>query len=248
MSLNPLSQILLVSGDPIFARMLKLELSALGRTVSQTNTLTPEEMDAISSDENSIQLLILDLDVAFVGFERTLLIAQENKIPVMLFGDPNSPAMTPDKMRFYDSDIYRYVFARPFLMNQFLYCAKELLCFKEEDLIRRKSAPAMIMKQHCAADDIRINEDSRQVFYKNDQISFTATEFDLLLILMRHRGSVLSRAQLYESVWKPEGESQSKDSNIVDVYIRYLRAKLDEPYRIKLIETVRGVGYTIRKQ
>ena len=65
---------------------------------------------------------------------------------------------------------------------------------------------------------------------------------------MKQRGVVLSRAELYEAVWKPDSTVSKKDSNIVDVYIRYIRSKLDEPYRIKLIETVRGVGYTIRKQ
>lgn len=242
-----MSQIRLISTDRLFSRMLTIELSALGRTVYHTESLSTAEMEALVAEE-TCQLLILDLDVRYEGLEGMLVLAQDNKIPVILFGYPSSEAMTADKMRFYDSDIYRYVFERPFLMRQFLYCAKELLCFKEEDQLRRREAPAMIMKQHCTADDIRINEASRQIFYKNDLLAFTTTEYELLLYLMKQRGTVLSRAQLYEAVWKPDGEVQKKDSNIVDVYIRYIRSKLDEPYRIKLIETVRGVGYTIRKQ
>lgn len=242
-----MSQIRLVSTDQLFARMLELELSALGRTVSHTSSISARDMEDLIASE-TCQLLILDLDVPYDGLEGMLVLAQDNKIPVILFGYPSSASMTADKMRFYDSDIYRYVFPRPFLMSQFLYCAKELLCFKEDDQIRLREAPAMAMKQHCTADDIRINESARQVFYKNDLLTFTATEFDLLSYLMKQRGTVLTRAQLYEAVWKPNGEVQKKDSNIVDVYIRYIRSKLDEPYRIKLIETVRGVGYTIRKQ
>lgn len=242
-----MSQIRLVSTDHLFARMLELELSALGRTVSHTSSISARDMEDLIASE-TCQLLILDLDVPYDGLEGMLVLAQDNKIPVILFGYPSSASMTADKMRFYDSDIYRYVFPRPFLMSQFLYCAKELLCFKEDDQIRLREAPAMAMKQHCTADDIRINESARQVFYKNDLLTFTATEFDLLSYLMKQRGTVLTRAQLYEAVWKPNGEVQKKDSNIVDVYIRYIRSKLDEPYRIKLIETVRGVGYTIRKQ
>ena len=242
-----MSQIRLISTDRLFSRMLELELSALGRTFSHSESISMEDMDSMIAHEEC-QLLILDLDVRYEGLESMLTAAQDNKIPVILFGYPSSEAMTADKMRFYDSDIYRYVFPRPFLMSQFLYCAKELLCFKEEDQIRRREAPAMVMKQHCTADDIRINEAARQVFYKNDLLTFTATEYELLLYLMKQRGTVLTRAQLYEAVWKPEGEIRKKDSNIVDVYIRYIRSKLDEPYRIKLIETVRGVGYTIRKQ
>ncbi len=242
-----MSQILLISTDLLFSRMLELELSTLGRTFSHTVSITMEDMENLIARE-TCQLLILDLDVRYEGLEGMLVLAQDNKIPVILFGYPSSESMTADKMRFYDSDIYRYVFPRPFLMSQFLYCAKELLCFKEEDQIRRREAPTMVMKQHCTADDIRINESARQVFYKNDLLTFTATEYELLLYLMKQRGTVLTRAQLYEAVWKPDGEVQKKDSNIVDVYIRYIRSKLDEPYRIKLIETVRGVGYTIRKQ
>lgn len=242
-----MSQIQLISTDAHFARMLEIELSALGRSVRHSFSLSQEEMEVLVAEE-TCQLLILDLDVRYVGLESMLVLAQDNKIPVILFGYPSSDAMTADKMRFYDSDIYRYVFPRPFLMSQFLYCAKELLCFKEEDQIRRREAPAMAMKQHCTADDIRINETARQVFYKNDLLTFTQTEYELLLYLMKQRGTVLSRTQLYEAVWKPDGDIRKKDSNIVDVYIRYIRSKLDEPYRIKLIETVRGVGYTIRKQ
>ena len=214
-----MSQIRLISTDALFARMLSLELAALHRTLTISETLTMEEAEAMAAEE-SCQLLILDLDVRYEGLERMLLFTQENKIPVILFGYPSSESMTADKLRFYDSDIYRYVFQRPFLMSQFLYCAKELLCFKEEDQLRRREAPAMQMKQHCAADDIRINEDARQVFYKNDLLVFTATEYELLLYLMKQRGVVLSRAQLYEAVWKPDGNVQKKDSNIVDVYIR----------------------------
>ena len=242
-----MSQIRLISTDILFSRMLELELSALGRTASHTVSLSSPDMETLVSSE-ACQLLILDLDVAYEDLEEMLVLAQDNKIPVILFGYPSSESMTAEKIRFYDSDIYRYVFPRPFLMSQFLYCAKELLCFKEEDQIRRREAPAMAMKQHCTADDIRINENARQVFYKNDLLTLTATEYELLLYLMKQRGTVLTRTQLYEAVWKPDGEVQKKDSNIVDVYIRYIRSKLDEPYRIKLIETVRGVGYTIRKQ
>lgn len=242
-----MSQIQLISTDAHFARMLEIELTSLGRSVRHSFSLAHAEMETFVR-EDTCQLLILDLDVRYEGLEGMLVLAQDNKIPVILFGYPSSESMTADKMRFYDSDIYRYVFPRPFLMSQFLYCAKELLCFKEEDQIRRREAPAMVMKQHCTADDIRINEASRQVFYKNDLLAFTHTEYELLLCLMKNRGTVMDRAQLYALVWQPEGDIGKKDSNIVDVYIRYIRAKLDEPYRIKLIETVRGVGYTIRKQ
>lgn len=242
--------IYLISDDRLFAHMLTLELSALHCGVRLLPDLTLSELEEASA-KNNCRLLILDLDIAYQGLEKMLAHAEEEHIPVILFGYPDSDAMTADKLRFYDSDIYRYVFQRPFLMNQFLYCVRELIQYKDEELLRQEEKPAMKMKEHCPADDIRINEDAHQVFYKDDLITLTYTEYETLLYLMKQRGVVVTRTQLYDAVRTQKASSQDtqkKDSNVVDVYIRYLRAKLDDHYHIRLIETVRGVGYTIRKQ
>lgn len=267
--------ILLISKDRLFSRMLYLELRALHQTVCCLSDLTLEQLKiatkAAASEENAnsddvkktqaneklsdagcCKLLILDLDIVYQGLEKMLAHAEEQQLPVILFGYPDSDAMTADKLRFYDSDIYRYVFPRPFLMNQFLYCAKELLHYKEDILVRQTEAPAMKMKQHSPADDIRFNEDAHQVYYKNDLIALTPTEYEILLYLMKQRGVAVSREAIYNAVHvtkEKNGKSNSKkDSNVVDVCIRYIRAKIDDRYSIRLIETVRGVGYTILLQ
>jgi len=242
------SYVLLISSDTLFSHMLVSEMEDLHCTVRAIPNLSYPDFESMMMDSfDKCHLLILDLDVEYIGLEKILNLATEQTIPVVLFGHPNSPAMTADKQRFYDSDIYRYVFQRPFLMNQFLYCVRELLQIKEDDLKKRSEEPVIQMKQRCSADDLRINEYSHLVYYKNDLIHLTKTEYDVLSVLMRQRGVVLSRMELYAAVWGDDEAIDKKDSNIVDVYIRYLRSKLDDRYQIKLIETVRGVGYTIRK-
>ncbi len=243
-----MQDIVLVSGDALFTRMLSIELRVLRRNIVILESLTAEEMETLYP-KSACALLLLDLDVPYVQLERLLNFTEEQEIPVILFGHPDSEAMTPDKMRFYDSDIYRYVFPRPFLIHQFLYCAKELLHTEAEPEELPTEPPAMKMKQHSAADDIRINEQARQVYYKNDLIVLTRTEFDVLLYLMQRRGTVVTRAELAEAAAPPHKRDRTtRDSNVIDVYIRFLRQKLDVPYRVKLIETVRGVGYIIRKE
>ena len=77
------------------------------------------------------------------------------------------------------------------------------------------------------------------------EIQLSAREFAILEYLLRNRGSVLSRAQLESHVWDYDFEG---GSNIVDVYVRYLRKKIDDPFDKKLIHTVRGVGYVLKEE
>ena len=74
-------------------------------------------------------------------------------------------------------------------------------------------------------------------------MSLTKTEFDMLAYMAAHPDKVLSRDELLSEVW---GYSYAGDTNIVDVYVRYLRQKLDERFNVKLMHTVRGVGYLFR--
>lgn len=107
-------------------------------------------------------------------------------------------------------------------------------------LLRRNSAH----KTDCiSAGDLIIEFSTRRVVRAGTEISLSAKEFSLLESLMRHKGAVLSRVQLENQVWDYGFEG---GSNIVDVYIRHLRKKIDDPFEKKLIHTVRGVGYTLR--
>ena len=78
---------------------------------------------------------------------------------------------------------------------------------------------------------------------RGTEVKLTRKEFDLLECLMEHRGKVMDRSSLLEQVW---GYDFAGETNSVDVVVRFLRSKIDEPYGLTLIETVRGVGYVIR--
>ncbi|MBI4784572.1 MAG: response regulator transcription factor [Oscillatoriophycideae cyanobacterium NC_groundwater_1537_Pr4_S-0.65um_50_18] len=88
-----------------------------------------------------------------------------------------------------------------------------------------------------------LNRKARQVYYGNQEIELTAKEFDLLEYLMRHPNQVLTREQILDDVW---GYENCASSNIIEVYIRYLRIKLEAHGAKQLIHTVRSVGYVLR--
>jgi two-component system OmpR family response regulator len=92
--------------------------------------------------------------------------------------------------------------------------------------------------------NLRLDPATHQAWRGKDSIELSQKEFALLETLMRRPGEVLSRYQLLEHVWDYDYENRS---NVVDVYIRYLREKVDRPFGIKSIDTVRGVGYRMRK-
>jgi len=91
--------------------------------------------------------------------------------------------------------------------------------------------------------DLRLDPAARRVTRGGEEIALSAKEFALLEAFMRRPGDVLSRFQLLEQAWDYEYENRS---NIVDVYIRYLREKVDRPFGVESIETVRGAGYRLR--
>jgi two-component system OmpR family response regulator len=95
-----------------------------------------------------------------------------------------------------------------------------------------------------AAGDLRLDPARRRVWRGDDEIDLSAKEFALLETFMRRSGEVLSRFDLLEHAWDYEYENRS---NIVDSYVRFLRRKIDRPFGVESIETVRGAGYRFRE-
>lgn len=120
------------------------------------------------------------------------------------------------------------------------YAFDELLA-RIRALLRRQSSE----KSDCmSVGDLKLCVSSRKVTRGGREIALSAKEFSLLESLMRHKGSVLSRAQLENQVWDYDFDG---GSNVIDVYIRYLRRKIDDPFEKKLIHTVRGAGYVLKE-
>jgi DNA-binding response OmpR family regulator len=106
--------------------------------------------------------------------------------------------------------------------------------------LRRTNEPNSDLIQF---EDLSLDRSTREVFRDKRSIELTAKEFDLLEYLLNHPRQVLTRDQILEKVW---GYDFMGDSNIIEVYIRYLRLKLEENGEKRLIHTIRGVGYTLR--
>ena len=108
-------------------------------------------------------------------------------------------------------------------------------------LVRRGPVEAPVTLE---AGDLRMNPATHQAWRGESEIDLSAREFSLLEAFMRRPGTVLSRFALLEQVWDYEYENRS---NVIDVYVRYLREKIDRPFGVQTIETVRGIGYRLRK-
>jgi two-component system OmpR family response regulator len=93
--------------------------------------------------------------------------------------------------------------------------------------------------------DLRLDPATRQVWRGNKEIELTAKEFALLEAFMRRPGDVLSRSQLLDQAWDIGYDNRS---NVVAVYVNYLREKIDRPFGTRSVETVRGVGYRLRAE
>ncbi|MBR0276961.1 MAG: response regulator transcription factor [Clostridia bacterium] len=93
--------------------------------------------------------------------------------------------------------------------------------------------------------DLTVNIASHEVYRGEEKINLSAKEFDILEYLIRNKGIVLSRNKIENHVWNFD---YSGGTNVIDVYIRYLRKKIDDPYENKLIHTIRGTGYILKEE
>lgn len=126
--------------------------------------------------------------------------------------------------------------ADDYLVKPFAF--KELMA-RLRALARR---PAETQSLQLAVGDLTLDTATHQLMRAGQVIDLSAREYRLLEYLLRHRGQPLTRTQIAESVWGYDFDAQS---NVVDVYVRYLRRKVDDPFETNLIQTVRGVGYKI---
>ncbi|MBV8425491.1 MAG: response regulator transcription factor, partial [Candidatus Eremiobacteraeota bacterium] len=118
--------------------------------------------------------------------------------------------------------------------------------FSIDELLAR--IRARLRERHPASNvleaaDLLMDRDRHEVTRSGKPIQLTAKEYALLEYLLLHRNKVHTRDELFNGVW---GSDFLGDSNLIDVYIRYLRGKIDEDYEPKLIQTVRGVGYALK--
>ena len=155
--------------------------------------------------------------------------AKENKTPVLLLTAKDSIA---DRVAGLDAGADDYL-VKPFATDELLARVRVM--------IRRSSGGTSNI---FSVSDLEVDCDSRNVYRGKKTIDLSAKEFDILEYLIRNKNKVLSREKISSHIWNYDYEG---GSNIVDVYIRYLRKKIDEGFEPKLIHTVRGSGYVLRE-
>lgn len=132
--------------------------------------------------------------------------------------------------------------ADDYVMKPFAF--EELLA-RTKAVLRRMDTPEGKREQSFKCGDLELEPRTFRVIRAGQNIRVTAREFALLRYLLEHAGEVLSRTRIGQDVWKQDFDPES---NVVEVYIRYLRAKVDDPFERPLIHTIRGAGYVIREE
>lgn len=179
-------------------------------------------------------LLIVDINLpGITGYELTKMVrAQNEDIPIIMLTALSS---LDDKIEGYDAGADDYII-KPFEF-------KELL-MKIRVLMRRTADLQAPMGNILRADDLLMNLDTKEVKREDVSIHLTAKEFQLLEYLMRNKNRVVSRADIAVNVWDIDFDT---NTNIIDVYINYVRNKIDKPFQKKLIQTQVGMGYILKE-
>ena len=218
-------QILVVEDEVKAADYLRKGLSESGYVVEVAHNGIDGQFLA---QESEFDLVILDVMLPGLdGWQLLQIIRRKSQVPVLFLTARDA---VEDRVKGLELG------ADDYLVKPFSYA--ELLA-RVRTLLRR--GPPREVEQFQVA-DLQLDVLRRRVLRGAERITLTNKEFALLQLLMERSGEVLSRTQIASQVWQMNFDS---DTNVVDVAIRRLRAKVDDPFTPKLIHTVRGMGYTL---
>ena len=222
-------RILIVEDEPQIARVLQLELEFEGYETKVTHTGTD---GLIAYREGVWDLILLDIMLPEMnGLDVLKRIRKDERMtPVILL---TAKSDVKDKVEGLDLGANDYI-TKPFEFDELLARIRVALRFSKN---------VTPISNEVTFADLIVNEDTRDVTRAGKSIDLTPREFDLLMHFMRHPKMVQSREQLLNAVW---GFDYYGDTNVVDVYIRYLRQKIDS-LGSPLFHTIRGVGYVMKE-
>jgi len=228
-------QILIIEDEGNIARVLQLELEFEGYGTGIAHT-GPEGL--IKYREQQWDLVLLDLMLPGLNGLDVLrrIRATEADTPVILLTAKND---VKDKVAGLDLGANDYV-TKPFEIDELLARIRSALRFS-------KPVVPLVNEDEYLLEysGLSLHEQTREVKRNGRSIELTPREYDLLLHLLKHPNQVLSREQLLDAVW---GFDYYGETNVVDVYIRYVRKKIEIGEKSTLIQTVRGVGYVLKEQ
>lgn len=222
------SHILIIEDDPSIGKLLRRALILEGYEA----TLADDGHEGLRLyAEHRPDLVILDLMLPGLdGIEVCRRIREESNVPILMLTARDS---VEDRVLGLDSGADDYV-VKPFDID-------ELLARTRAQLRRMNTQDTRELLQFA---DLTVNTSARSVQRGEREIELTAREFDLLELFMNHPNQVLTRAQIYDVIW---GYDFGGESNIIEVYIRYLRTKLEAEGEPRLIQTKRGAGYILHE-
>lgn len=227
-----MSKILIVEDELKIARFLELELKHEGYEVLIAGDGRQGLEKAL---KENVDLVILDIMLpGLSGIEVCRRIRLESKVPIIMLTAKDD---VTDKVAGLDMGADDYM-TKPFAIEELLARIRVAL-----NRVKSTSTEAKGKSDLLQIGDLKLNLSSHSAFYKEEELVLTKKEFELLEYLMKNKNVALTREQLLNNVWDYE---YFGDTNVVDVYIRYLRQKIDEKYGVHMISTVRGVGYIIK--
>lgn len=229
-----LKKILIIEDEVKIARFIQLELKYEGYEVDICHD-GREGLNKVLKE--NYDLIILDVMLPSLnGMEVLRRIRQISNIQVIMVTAKDDVI---DKVMGLDIGADDYM-TKPFAIEELL--ARIRLAFKR---VNKSNTPVNNNDEITSIGNLFIDDKKHIVTYKNEEIELTKKEYDLLKYLVDNKNIVLTRDMIIKNIW---GYDFIGDSNVVDVYIRYLRSKIDNKFNINLINTVRGVGYQIKDE
>jgi DNA-binding response OmpR family regulator len=222
------AKILIIEDEKQLARLIELELYHEGYEVEVAYSGI-EGLEKLK--ESDFQLVLLDLMLPGIdGYELCSKVREFSDIPIIMVTARDAVS---DKVKGLDTGADDYI-TKPF-------STEELMARIRAQLRRNSRDRQEVLK----IADLEVDTIKYRVKRAGELVELTKKEYDLLVYLLENEGIVLSREDILNAIW---GYDYYGETNIVDVYIRYLRSKIDDPYEKKLIHTVRGVGYVLRDE
>lgn len=227
-----MKRILIVEDEEKLARFVELELEYEGYQVDKAFN-GRDGLDLAKT--RPYDLILLDIMLPGLnGIEVLRRIRQFSDIPIILLTARDAVV---DKVTGLDGGADDYI-TKPFAIEELLARIRVVLR-KSTAIVQPETSKAL------SFGNLHLDPNKREVHIKDDLIYLTKKEFDLLYYLLENKNIVVDRETIIEKVW---GYDFLGETNAVDVYIRYLRTKIEEPYDLKIIHTVRGVGYVIKDE